>query len=340
MAGEIQKWRCLPVLLPHEQQRHEGREQIRSGSELQAFKIDQESEAFSKSAIADLIVILRADYIVCTLERRRAISVASPPMARILTSVIPALLQRLRQMLNAAEILVVSRIFTGQQRMHGMMEIVAPLRWHAQSAFATRTQHARIVQIALRDQRNDSPGLAGESVNFLRQFCEKRKRARIKDSVKGVEPQHIDMKSFQPVKRVFDEKAAYVVAVGSVKVQRRSPRRLVMLGKIWTIFAQIIAFRSEVVVDDVQCHGEAPRMRGIHQQLQIARSSVTVLDGKGIHAVIAPIPRARKLRDRHYLDSGYTKSGKTIEYGAQGIEGSFICEGPHVQFVEHAVRQL
>src|SRR5467141_3598533 len=231
-------------------------------------------------------------------------------------------------------------MFAGEQCVHGMMEIVAPLRWHAQSAFAPRTQYARIVQIALRDQRNDSSGSVRESVNFLRQFGEKRKCAGIKDSVNGVEPQHIDMKSFQPVERVFDEKAAYVIAFGSVKVQRRSPRRLVMLGKIRTIFAQIIAFRSEVVVDDVQCHGEAPRMCGIHQQLQIARSSVTVLDGKGIHAVIAPIPRARKLRDRHYLDSGYAKSGKSIECGAQGIEGSFICEGPYVQFVEHAVRQL
>src|SRR5712671_1529847 len=81
-------------------------------------------------------------------------------------------------------------------------------------------------------------------------------------------------------------------------------------------------------------------MRGIHQQLQIARSSVTILNGKWKHAVIAPIPRARKLRDRHYLDSGYAKSGKSIECGAQGIEGSFICEGSHVQFVKHAVRQL
>src|SRR6266404_7288120 len=231
-------------------------------------------------------------------------------------------------------------MFAGEQCMHGMMEIVAPLRWHAQSALATRTQYARIVQIALRDKRNYSSGSAGESVNFLRQFGEKRKRAGIKDSVNGVEPQHINMESFQPVESVFDEKAAYVIAFGSVKVQRRSPRRLVMLGKIRTIFAQIIAFRSEVVVDDVQRHGEAPRMRGIHQQLQIARSSVTILDGKGIHAVIAPIPRARKLRDRHYLDSGYAKSGKTIEYGAQGIEGSFISEGPHMQFVKHAVRQL
>src|SRR6267154_2845858 len=113
MAGEIQKRRRLPVLLPHEQQRHERRKQIRAGSELQTFKIDQGTEAFSKSAIADLIVILRADHIVCALERRRAITVASPPVPRILTSVIPPLLQRLRQMLNAAAILVVSRIFAG-----------------------------------------------------------------------------------------------------------------------------------------------------------------------------------------------------------------------------------
>src|SRR5260370_8378902 len=102
MAGEIQKRRCLPVLLPHEQQRHEGREQIRAGSELQAFKIDQGTEAFSKSAVPDLVVVLGADYIVCTLERRRAISVASPPVPRIFPSAIPPLLPALPQMQNYA----------------------------------------------------------------------------------------------------------------------------------------------------------------------------------------------------------------------------------------------
>src|SRR5258707_3332124 len=98
MAGEIQKRRRLAVLLSHEQQRHERRKQIRAGSELQTFKIDQGSEAFSKSAIADLIVILRADHIVCALERSRAISVAPPPVVRIFDSVLTALLQRLWQM--------------------------------------------------------------------------------------------------------------------------------------------------------------------------------------------------------------------------------------------------
>src|SRR5882762_5561967 len=142
MAGEIQKRRRLAVLLPHEQQRHERRKHIRAGSELQTFKIDQGTEAFSESAIADLIVILRANDIIGALERGRPISVASPPVPRILTSVIPALLQGLRQMLNAAEILVVSRIFAGEQRMHGVMKIIAPLRWHSQSALTTRPQHA------------------------------------------------------------------------------------------------------------------------------------------------------------------------------------------------------
>src|SRR5580765_3926366 len=149
--------------------------------------------------------------------------------------------------------------------MHGMMKIVAPLRGHAQSAFATRTQYSRVVQVTLGDQRNDSAASVSESVDFIRQFSEKRNRARIKDSVNGVEPQHINMKILQPVESVFDEEVANVVAVRAIKVQGRSPGRLVIFRKIRTILAEIIAFRSEVIVDDVQSHGEAPRMRGIYQ---------------------------------------------------------------------------
>src|SRR5258707_10880573 len=64
---------------------------------------------------------------------------------------------------------------------------------------------------------------------------------------------------------------SYVVAVGSVEVQRRSPRRLVMLGKIRTIFAQIIAFRSEVVVDDVQCQDrKSTRLNSSHANISYA----------------------------------------------------------------------
>src|SRR5258705_49459 len=151
--------------------------------------------AFDRSAAA-CDAALPARERVSVWSSQRSSLPADPPVPRILTSVIPALLQRPGQVLDSAEILVVSRIFAGEQCVHRVMKIIAPLRWHAQSAFATRTQYPCIVQIALRDQRNDSPGSVGESVNLLRQFGEKRKRAGIKDSVNGVEPQHIDMESF------------------------------------------------------------------------------------------------------------------------------------------------
>src|SRR6266849_2897632 len=162
---------------------------------------------------------------------------ASPPVARILARVIPAVLQRACQVLHVAEILVVSRVFPGEQRMHGVMKIVAPLRCHLESALAPPTQDASVIQIAFSNHRNVSPNPRGERVYFRRQLRKKRKRAGIKNSVNGVEPQRVDVKILEPVEGVIDEVTANLIAVRTVKVERRSPGRFIAIRKIGTILA-------------------------------------------------------------------------------------------------------
>src|SRR6202030_3796690 len=204
------------------------------------------------------------------------------------------------------------------------MKIVAPLRRHPKSSLAPRTQHARIVQIALRNERNAPARPCGESIDLLGQLAQERERARIKDSMNRVEPQRINMKILEPVECVLDEKAPHLIAVRAIKVQRRSPRRLVTIRKIRTILAQVITLGSQVVVYDVQRHGEPSRMRGIHEALQIARRSVAILNGKRVHAVVAPIPRSRELGDWHYFNGRHAKGCKLIQRGKQRSESSVV----------------
>src|SRR5260370_15610292 len=229
MAREIQKGRGLSIFLAHEQQGHERREKMRTGGQFKALKAHKGTDAIAKSAVPDLVVVLREDHIVRSLKWGRCIPMASPPVARILAGVIPALLQCARQGPHIAEILVVSRGFPGQQRMHGVMKVVAPLRCHLKSALAPRTEYASVVQIAFGNHRNVSPNPCGESVYFPRQLRKKRERACVKNSVNGVESQRVNVKIVEPVERVLDEEMAHLITVRTVKVQRRSPGRFVTI---------------------------------------------------------------------------------------------------------------
>lgn len=140
----------------------------------------------------------------------------------------------------------------------------------------------------------------------MRKLGKKREGAGVENPVYGVESQRIDVKILQPVQRVADKEMPHLVAVRPIEVQRRSPRRFVVIGEIRPVLAQVIAFRTQVVVDHVQSHSHSPFVRGIYQPLQILRRPVGVLNGKRVHPVVSPISVSWKLRDGHYFNGGHT----------------------------------
>ena len=65
-----------------------------------------------------------------------------------------------------------------------------------------------------------------------------------------------------------------------------------------------------MVVDDVEKHGQAATVRRIDKPLQSSRAAVAILHGIGMNAVVAPIPLAGELGDRHQLDRRDAKRGQ------------------------------
>ncbi len=62
VTGEIQKGRGFPILFAHEEKGKVWRQKNRSRGQLLRFEGEQCARSFSERAIADLIVILRADH--------------------------------------------------------------------------------------------------------------------------------------------------------------------------------------------------------------------------------------------------------------------------------------
>ena len=57
----------------------------------------------------------------------------------------------------------------------------------------------------------------------IAQFFEKSDRRMVENRVHGVEPERIDVKLADPVKRVLNEKVSYLITPRSVEIERRHP---------------------------------------------------------------------------------------------------------------------
>ena len=81
----------------------------------------------------------------------------------------------------------------------------------------------------------------------------------------------VDVKLVDPLQRVVDEEPAHVIAVRAVEVERRPPRRLVPVGEVRAVLAEVVPLGTEVVVDDVEERGRG-RAHGTHRPAASARA--------------------------------------------------------------------
>src|SRR5690554_2894472 len=102
----------------------------------------------------------------------------------------------------------------------------------------------------------------------------------------------------QPHDGVVDEEATHFVTVAAIDVDGCAPWGVVILGKIRAEMAQVVTDRPQMVVDDVEYHGQATLMRGIHEALQSFRPAVLMMRRVQINAVITPAAIAGEFRYR------------------------------------------
>src|SRR5436190_23199572 len=162
--------------------------------------------------------------------------------------------------------------------------------------------------------------------------------AEIEDAVHGVESETVDVIFAHPVAGVVDDESAHVIAVRVVVIERRPPRRLVLLGEVRAVAGEIIPLGPNVVVHDVENDGEPLGVRRVDEMLQPVWSTIVVLHRIEIDAVVSPVTRSGKLRDGHDLDRGHAKlASQTAQVGDDGRERAFIGEGADVQLVDDEV---
>ncbi len=143
------------------------------------------------------------------------------------------------------------------------------------------------------------------------------------------------MVAAHPVARVFEDEGTHAFATSAVVVERAPPGGAIAVGRVRCELAEVSALRAEVVVDDVEEHGEPRAVARGHEFLQAARPAVARLHGIGIDAVVAPAALPGELRDRHELDRGDAQLAQLAEPPLRRRKGAALREGADVQLVEH-----
>src|SRR3954447_21793846 len=88
-------------------------------------------------------------------------------------------------------------------------------------------------------------------LDFRRQLLKKGNRRCIDNCMDGVEPQPIHVIIAQPHDCIIAKEAADLVAVRTIEIETRSPRRRVLVRKVGAKLRQVVATWSKMVVYDV-----------------------------------------------------------------------------------------
>src|SRR5205085_5485928 len=135
---------------------------------------------------------LKRDDELLARETHRLAPVTPPPMRRVRAIVHEWLFERRDDLVDVAEVRVIAKRLFGEQCMHRVMKVVAPLSVEAVAVLLDMTNEPRIVEITLANHHDMSTQLIGLLVHRLRYLLEQMFGAEIEDSVHRVEAQSVD----------------------------------------------------------------------------------------------------------------------------------------------------
>ena len=289
-------------------------------------------QAVAEGAVADLVVVLVED------DELRGIAIvgwrAEAPLAkrRVLPVVDERAPERLREIGDGSELLVVAVLVAGQQHAQGVMEVVGPLRVVAEAALLARADDLRVVEPRLGDHERAT----ARRVHALGELGHDRRRAGVVDRVDRVEPQPVDVEVAHPALGRLQDPFADGLGVLVVVVDRLAPERRVALGEVRPEGGQRrVPGRADVVVDDVEDDAEPVRVGGVDEPLEAERPAVAGLRGAEVDAVVAPAVAAGELGDRHHLDRRDAELRERGQVLDRGVERALAGERADVQLVDH-----
>ena len=215
------------------------------------------------------------------------------------------------------------------------MDVVVPLRCVEIGLVPMPHQAARNIVLVFQDEM-DRP--REPRAKARGEFVEQIGPRIILDGVDSVEAKPVEMKFLDPIFGVLDEEVAHRARVRPIKLDRIAPRGFVPAGEeIGRVEGQEIPFRTEVAVHDVKQHCDSALMRSLDESLEVFRSSVACVRSVRKGSVIAPIPSALEVADRHDLNGRHPEIREVVQLKRGSRERAFRGKSAKVEFVKHDV---
>ncbi len=218
------------------------------------------------------------------------------------------------------------------------MEVVVPLRvGDARRAGIVAHEQRRAVRVVLENDVDLAfpPRAVAQRRADLAHDVDRRV---VVDGVDRVHAQPVGMELLDPVERVVDEEIAHGPCLLAVEIDRRAPRcRMGRVEELRAPGVQVVAIRAEVVVDHVDQHHQAERVRAVDERLHFVGRAVRRVGREWQHPVVAPVAAAGEIGERHQLDRGDAELGQVLQPLGSGDEGAFGGEGADVELVDHGL---
>ena len=342
MRGEELPRSAGAPFLAHEQHGRERRREQQHGRDRLCGSVGLCGQPVAGCPIADLVVVLDACHEPpgrgdVGPDRPAVMPAAEAGVAPVVEE---AAGEYLGQRGQRREIRVVAGGLVGHRHVYRVMDIVVPGRSEPRSARLPRCEERRIVQVRFRDQRQRPAQMGRQRIGLDRELLQDRHGARIPQGVHRVQSQPVDVVVREPHVRVIQDVAAHLVGPGPVQVHCGAPGIGGIVAQVGAELGQIIARRSEVVVDHVLDHAQPPRVAGVDESLVGRRAAVGLVHREPQHPVVPPAPRSVEGACRQQFDEVHAEIDEMVQLLARRVQRAALRERPDVQFVDHRAGEL
>ncbi len=298
-------------------------------------------QAIAVRAVADLVVILETEHALLEPDTGRVGPTWLIVVPRLLARVVPPLPSRGHDVLRrAVEVGEVAIGIAGRGAAYVMVKVVGPDAVEAPATSRTRTNQRVEISGVLGNDDHLAFEFISRGVDGVGQLHQKVARTVVRDRVCRVKAQSVDVVLVHPVQRILDEVRAHRARVRAVHVERRAPR-IAVRGRVVERTERALprAIGPEVVVDDVEVHGQAECVRAVDELPDVVGRAVAARGRKRRHAVVAPVPSSRKVGNRHDEHGRHAEVGQIRQPRRCRGERALGRERANVQFVEHRARE-
>src|SRR5208282_2807919 len=213
------------------------------------------------------------------------------------------------------------------------MEVVIPQGVESVTAPLGRTRQLGVLWLVLSGDKGDFP--APRQSHLPRDGGDNMIFRLIENRLRRVEPQPVEMILGDPIARIGDEEFARRAGIGTVEIDGLTPFVVVAIGEISRGEQfEIVSVRAEMIVDDVEDHGDPESMGAVDEAAEISRPTVKACWCEEIDAIVSPAEAAWEFRHGHNFEAGNAEFRERRQLAQGAFPISLRGEGADMHLVD------